>query len=110
MPPHTCFRWVAGVIAAIVFTSVRLPAQAGSPAFEVASLREDVRLLSQRLNEISLRVEQLERANGDLQAKSNQAYVTLAQLNEALAALQKTLQAAMREQRRETLQVVSGQM
>ncbi len=110
MPHHTCFRCVAGLVAAVILTSLRLPAQNNSPAFEVASLHEDVRLLTQRVNELSLRVEQLERANNDLQSKSSQTYVTLAQMNEALADLQKTLQAAMRDQRRETLQVVSGQM
>ena len=110
MPHHTCLRCVAGLVAAIVVTSVRLAAQANSPAFEVASLREDVRLLSQRVNELSLRVEQLERENNDLQAKSSQTYVTLAQLNAAIADVQKTMQAAMRDQRRETLQLVSAQM
>jgi LysM repeat protein len=110
MPHHTCLRCVAGLVAAIVVTSVRLAAQANSPAFEVASLREDVRLLSQRVNELSLRVEQIERENNDLQAKSSQTYVTLAQLNAAIADVQKTMQAAMRDQRRETLQLVSAQM
>ena len=110
MPHHTCFRCVAGLVAAVILTSLRLAAQGSSPAFEVASLHEDVRLLSQRVNELSLHVEQLERANNELQSRSSQTYVTLAQLNGALADLQKTLQAAMRDQRRETLQVVSGQM
>ena len=76
----------------------------------MASLREDVRLLSQRVNELSLRVEQIERENNDLQAKSSQTYVTLAQLNAAIADVQKTMQAAMRDERRETLQLVSAQM
>jgi LysM repeat protein len=98
------------LVAAVILTSVQLAAQGSSPAFEVASLHEDVRLLSQRVNELSLHVEQLERANNELLSRSSQTYVTLAQLNEALADLQKTLQAAMRDQRRETLQVVSGQM
>jgi LysM repeat protein len=110
MPHHTCFRCVAGLAAAVILTSLQLAAQGSSPAFEVASLHEDVRLLSQRVNELSLHVEQLERANNELQSRSSQTYVTLSQLNGALADLQKTLQAAMRDQRRETLQVVSGQM
>jgi LysM repeat protein len=99
MPRHTCFRWVAGSIAAIVFTSIRLVAQANPTAFDVASLREDVRLLSQRVNELSLRVEQLERANSDLQARVGQNYVTLAQLNDAI-----------KDDRHETLQLVSAQI
>ena len=97
-------------MAAVVFTSLRLPAQAPSPGFELASLHEDVRLLSQRVNELGLRIDQLERENSELQAKSGQTYVTLAQLNDAMADMQKTLQAALRDERRETLQLVSAQM
>jgi LysM repeat protein len=110
MPHHTCFRCVAGLVAALVLSSFRLGAQPAPGAFEVASLREEVRLLNQRLNELTLRMEQLEHANGDLQAKAGQNYVTLAQLNEAVADTQRTLQAALKDERRETLQVVSGQI
>lgn len=110
MPHRTCFRCVAGLIIALALAPIRLPAQPNSPAFELASLREDVRLLSQRMNELSLRVEQLERDNGELRSKSGQTYVTLAQLNEAITDAQKTMQAALREQKRETLQQVSVQL
>jgi LysM repeat protein len=110
MPHHTCFRCVAGLIIALALAPIRLPAQPNSPAFELASLREDVRLLSQRMNELSLRVEQLERDNSELRSKSGQTYVTLAQLNEAISDAQKTMQAALREQKRETLQQVSVQL
>ena len=110
MPHHTCFRCVAGLIIALALAPIRLPAQPNSPAFALASLREDVRLLSQRMNELSLRVEQLERDNGELRSKSGQTYVTLAQLNEAITDAQKTMQAALREQKRETLQQVSVQL
>ena len=110
MPHHTCFRCVAGLIIALALAPIRLPAQPNSPAFELASLREDVRLLSQRMNELSLRVEQLERDNSELRSKSGQTYVTLAQLNEAITDAQKTMQAALREQKRETLQQVSVQL
>ena len=114
MPRHTCYHWFAGSLTALFFTSLQLAAQGtgptSTPAFELASLREDVRLLSQRLGELTLRVEQLERENGDLRTKSSQTYVTLAQLNEAIADVQKTMQAALHEQKRETLQQVSVQL
>ena len=110
MPRHTCFRWVAGLGVALAFASIRLAAQADTPGFELASLREDVRLLTQRVNDLGLRIEQLERDNTDLRAKSTGAYVTLTQLNEAIADLQKTMQATLRDQRRDTLQQVSVQM
>jgi LysM repeat protein len=114
MPRHTCFRWVAGLFAALSLSGVPLAAQGmnqpTSPAFELASLREDVRLLTQRVGDLSLRVEQLERENGDLQAKSSQTYVTLAQLNAAIAELNKAMQDALSEQRRETLRQVGVQL
>jgi LysM repeat protein len=114
MPRHTCFHRFAGSLAALFFASLQLSAQGtgptSTPAFELASLREDVRLLSQRLGELTLRVEQLERENGDLRTKSSQTYVTLAQLNEAIADVQKTMQAALHDQKRETLQQVSAQL
>jgi LysM repeat protein len=110
MPPHTRFCCVAGFVFASVFGSVPLAAQADSTAFAMASLQEEVRLLSQRVNEQTLRLEQLERANSDLQAKAGQTYVTLAQLNGAIAEAQKSMQAAMRDDRRETLQLVNVQM
>jgi LysM repeat protein len=114
MPRPTCFCRVAGLIAALLFASHQLSAQGanpvGSPGFELASLREDVRLLSQRLGDLTLRVEQLERENNDLRTKSSQTYVTLAQLNEAIADVQKTMQAALHDQKHETLQQVSVQL
>ena len=114
MQRQTFLVWMGGALAALCVCSAPLAAQGmGQPApsgFELASLREDVRVLSQRVNDLSLRVEQLERENGDLRAKSGQTYVTLAQLNEAIADVQKTLQAALHEQKRETLQQVTAQL
>jgi LysM repeat protein len=112
MPRHTCFHRFAGSLAVLLLASLQLAAQGqtNTPAFELASLREDVRLLSQRLGELTLRIEQLERENGDLKTKASQTYVTLAQLNEAIADVQKTTQAALHEQKRETLQQVSVQL
>jgi LysM repeat protein len=114
MPHHPCSRNIAGLVAFLFLVSVPLAAQvmnsSTSPAFELASLREDVRLLSQRVGELGLRVEQLERDNNDLRTKSGQTYVTLAQLNQAIADAERTLQAAMRDQKRETLQQVSVQL
>jgi LysM repeat protein len=114
MPPHPWFRFLAHLAAFPLVAALPLAAQvmnsAASPAFELASLREDVRLLSQRLGELGLRVEQLERDNSDLRTKSGQTYVTLAQLNQAIADAERTMQAAMRDQKRETLQQVSVQL
>ncbi len=86
---------------------------AQSAAVEFANMREDVRLLTQRLGELQLRVEQLERENGDLRAKSAgaaQSYATLAQLNEAIADLNRAIKAGNAATKAETLQLVSVQM
>jgi LysM repeat protein len=84
-----------------------------SAAVEFANMREDVRLLSQRVGELQLRVEQLERENGDLRTKTAGAahsYATLAQLNEAVADLNRTIKSGDAAAKAETLQQVSVQM
>lgn len=85
-------------------------AQSSDPRQELYSLREDLRVLTQRVGELSLSVEQLTRDNGTLQAKSNQSFVTIEQLNKALADINRTMQSALAEQKRETLNQVGGQI
>jgi LysM repeat protein len=80
---------------------------------EVANLREDVRGLSQRLGELALRVEQLERENTELRgqvAAAGRAQVTLAQLRESLAESAREARAAVAASKAETLQQVATQM
>lgn len=83
---------------------------AGNTAFELASLREDVRLLQQRVGELTLTVEQLARENAALQSKSNQGYATIEQLNKAVAELSRSLQGDLSEQKREILSQVASQL
>lgn len=82
---------------------------------QVADLKEDVRDLTQRLNEVSLRVEQLEHENTELRAKVAAAQggrdaVTTAQLNGAVADLNASTAAAVAASRSEILQQVATQM
>lgn len=77
---------------------------------EFANLREDVRGLTQRVGELTLRLEQLERENADLRQRTSHSYVTLAQLNEAMADLSRTMKSAVTVSRNETLQQVSAGM
>lgn len=79
-------------------------------AFELASLREDVRLLSQRVGELTMTVEQLNRDKEALQAKTSQSYVTLDQLNKAVADLNRSVQSSLGDQRRDILQQVARQI
>lgn len=84
-----------------------------SPAVELANLREDVRLVLQRVGELSLRVEQLETENARLTkatAGAERSYVTLAQLNTAIADLSRDLKAADAANKTEVLSTVATQM
>ena len=71
-------------------------------AVELANLREDVRGLTEQVARLSLRLEQVERDNADLRAKAaTQNYATIAQLNAAVADLNRLVQTgddATREQ------------
>jgi LysM repeat protein len=85
----------------------------GFAQVELANLREDIRGLTQRVGELSLRIEQLERENGELHAKSRSAdknYVTLVQLNEAVADLNRVVKSTVATSKTETLQHVATQM
>lgn len=80
---------------------------------DVVNLQEDMRGLVQRLNDLGLRVEQLEHENGQLHQQTEEAgksYVTLAQLNEASMQLTRTLETAIATSKDETLQQVAAQM
>ena len=98
---------LAGALAAAV------SAQTAAPQVELANLREDVRGLTQRVGELVLRVEQLERENSELRAKAGatqKSYATVAQLHEAVADLNRTVQSAVADAKTETLQQVATQM
>lgn len=93
-----------GVVGALVAATAAAQTGSSSIGMEVAGLREDVRILVQRVGELSLRVEQLERENATLrQATSglDNTYATVAQLNGAVADLNRAIKsgdAAAREQ------------
>ena len=93
--------------------AVAASAQTAAPQVELANLREDVRGLTQRLGELSLRVEQLERENTELRAHAvtaGKSYVTIAQLNDAVTDLTHAIQSAAAGAKSETLQQVAGQL
>ncbi len=98
--------FVVGILA------LSAPLAAQSAAVELANLREDVRLLTQRVGELQLRVEVLERENGELRAKSGAAQnmATIVHLNDAIAEIQRAIRAGDAATKAETLQVVSGQI
>ncbi len=100
-----CLLWSCVFVAT---AAAQTPSQ-----LEFANLREDVRGLVQRVGELSLRVEQLERENADLRGKAGEAeksFVTLTQLNDAIAALNQSIRSSAASTKAETLQQVSGQL
>ena len=84
-----------------------------SAAVELANLREDVRLLVQRVGQLSIRVEQLETENARLAqtaAGAQQNAATLSQLNTAIADLSRDIKTASAQTKSEVLSVVATQM
>ncbi len=77
---------------------------------ELAALRQDVLELRQRVGALELANEQLSRDNSALQDKANRSYATVEQLNKAIADVNRTMQAELADQKRETLAQVAGQL
>ncbi len=99
--------------AGVWFTAALSAQTVQSPAAELANLREDVRLLVQRVGELSLRVEQLETENARLAratAGARADAATLSQLNTAVADLSREIKAAQAQTKSEVLAVVATQM
>lgn len=101
---------LTGLLLTVLLAVARGQTPGDPSRFEIVSLREDVRLLNQRVGELSLMVEQTTRDNSALQAKANQSYVTLEQLNRAIAEINQAMQSALADQKRETLAQVAGQI
>jgi LysM repeat protein len=106
------FRMGCALLAlGVALSSAR--AQSGASPLDIANLREDVNLLTQRMGDLQIRVEQLERENADLKNQAGtaaQTYVTVAQLNDAVAELNRTVKAATDESKTATLEKVSVQL
>lgn len=78
-------------------------------------MREDVHGLTQRVNELSLRVEQLEHENAELKASvgtlnKGSDYATTAQLNTAISDLNAAIKTSVAASRAEILEHVATQM
>ncbi len=82
----------------------------GQSNVEFANLREDVRLLVQRVGELSLRVEQLEHENRQLRQQadgSTRGYATVAQMNEMLAEINRSVKAMVAASKTETTDLLN---
>lgn len=101
-------RLIAGGVFALTAS-----AQVPNAQVELANLREDVRGLVQRVGELALRVEQVERENAELRQRAGAAdksLATVSQLNEAVADLNRTIRSSAAATKAETLQQVSAQL
>lgn len=77
---------------------------------ELANLRQDLMLLTQRVGELSMTVEQLNRENAALQTKAAESYATVEQLNRAVTSVNRDIEDALSSQKREILAQVATQM
>lgn len=87
--------------------------QSGPAAVEFANLREDVKGLTQRVGDLTLRLEQLERENTELKqraATADRAFATIKQLDNAIDDVNRNIRAAIVTAKNETLQQVASQM
>lgn len=97
-------------LAAVVYAA---PLAAQTANVDLANLRQDVALLDQRQRALTVQMETLTRENESLRkqvAAASTGVASLAQLNDAVADLNKTIRAATAESQRDTLQKVAVQM
>ena len=104
------FLSLGSFVALALAVANPVPAQIDQSRMELANLREEVRGLTQRLGELAMNVEQLTRENNALQTRAGQNFVTLEQLNRSLAELNRVMQGALLDQKRDVLQTVAGQI
>jgi LysM repeat protein len=112
--------WILATLAGTcALGTPALTAQHRGPTYsaelaEIANLREDLRLLQQRVGELAFTVEQLERENRELRARLESAgsggLASTAALNAAIADLRREYQAAVAQSKRETATEVAGQL
>jgi LysM repeat protein len=106
------FRWCRFLpgLAIAAAASAQLPPS----GIDFANLQEDVRGLTQKVNALSLEVEQLQsHANGMASAApapDSSSYATVVQLNGAVADLNRAIQAAVASSQTETIVQVNAQL
>jgi LysM repeat protein len=112
MPGRSALRSLVVVCAAL---AVPIGATRASAQTDIADLHEDVRGLTQRVNDLSMRIEQLEHDSAELKAKIDSSgkdhdSVTAEQLNSAVADLNASIKSAVEASQSEILQKVATQM
>jgi LysM repeat protein len=88
-------------------------AQTAPTAIDFANLREDVRMLTQRVGDLTLKLEQLERENGELRQRVgtvDRASVSLEQLKDAIEDVNRSVRANLAASKKETQEHVNAQI
>lgn len=94
--------WKCSLIGAVLVTAAL--AQTAPSSVDFANLREDVRGLTQRVGELTLKIEQLERENSELRQRVGSAkYATVQQLDNAIAEINRALKAAVADGKEDAL-------
>jgi LysM repeat protein len=105
------FKW-SSLLSALVLAATAY-GQSPPTALDLANLQEDVRGLTQRVNDLNLRVEQLEHQNAAMNPPgetANPGYATLIQLNAAVAELNHSIDVATAASKSDTLDALNAQM
>lgn len=104
---YSMFKGLYSFLGALLLAST-VAAQTSSVG--VADLTQEVRLLSQQVGALTLRLERLEQENAALRRQASANYATVAQLNDAVAELNRTIRSSVSATRSEVLAQVSTQM
>ena len=105
--------WKWSLLLPVLALATASPGQTGSQTVELANVREDVRGLSQKVADLTLRIEQLEAEAAALREKAKtaeQGMATVAQLNDAVTDMNHTIQSSVGTAKDETLRQVAAQM
>jgi nucleoid-associated protein YgaU len=103
------FRWCRALPILLIATGAA--AQLPPSGIDFANLQEDVRGLTQKVNALSLQMEQLQpKPNFGTPAPDAASYATLIQLNAAVADLNRSIQAAVAAAQTDTLAEVNLQL
>ena len=103
------FRWSR--LLPFFLLAVGASAQLPPTAVDFANLQEDVRGLTQKVNSLSLQVEQLQPRPGfSAPAPDTTTYASLVQLNAAVAELNRSIQSAVAASQTDTLADVNAQL
>jgi nucleoid-associated protein YgaU len=100
-------------IVVFLYLTIAVKAQQSASSLDVANLREDLHGLSDKINDLTLKVEQLESENAQLKKSlsgPSQNYVTQNQLNDVISELKLAIQASSQSTKDEIINKATAQL